>query len=189
MTCIVALEYQSGAWIGSDSFMGTSHQRDRSQRPKVWSRGGMAVGHAGSFRTAQLIEHCIRFRPIGSSESVHRYLVSEVAKKIRTTLNGAGASVREHGTDSQDAELVVVVRGEVWTIQGDYAALRSTRGFAASGTGAPYALGALLATPDMEPRRRILTALQAAAEFSPSVCEPFEIQEVRCSPRSGGKRA
>lgn len=179
MTCIVALEHAGAAWIGCDSFMGTAHQRDRTDRPKFWVRAGMTIGFAGSFRAAQVIEHGIRFRPHQASESVHRYLVSEVAKKIRSTLNREGAAVREQGTDSQDAELIVCIRGEVWIIQADYAALRSTHGFAASGSGGPYALGALLATPKMEPHRRIMTALKAATAFSTSVCEPFHIEQVR----------
>ncbi len=179
MTCIVALEHAGAAWIGCDSFMGTVHQKDRIDRPKFYVRNGMAIGFAGSIRAAQLVEHGLRFRPHQASESVQRYLVTEVARKIRIVLNREGAAVREQGTDSQDAELIVCLRGEVWTIQEDYAVLRSAHGYTSSGSGAPFALGALAATPKLEPHRRIMAALKAAATFSTAVCDPFHVEEIR----------
>lgn len=179
MTCIVALEHAGAAWIGCDSFMGDAHQRDRVDRPKFYVRNGMAIGFAGSIRAAQLVEHGLRFRPHQVSESVQRYLVTEVARKIRIVLNREGAAVREQGTDSHEAEFVVCLRGEVWTIQQDYAVLRSAHGYTASGSGAPFALGALAATPKLEPHRRIMAALKAAATFSTAVCDPFHVEAVR----------
>ena len=179
MTCIVALEHSGAAWIASDAFMGSAHMRDATDRPKFFARGGMAIGYAGSFRVAQLIEHRAQFRARASGEDVQRYLVTEVARKIRSLLRREGASITDsHGTDSQDADFIVCLRGEVWTLQEDYSVIRSAHGFAAIGAGQAFALGALAATPKMDPRRRLLAALGAAGKLSPQVCAPFHVCEV-----------
>jgi hypothetical protein len=51
------------------------------------------------------------------------------------------------------------------------------RRFAASGTATWVALGALYVTPGLDPRRRALTALKAAARYDQAVRPPFRIVE------------
>ena len=180
MTCIVALEHAGAAWIGSDSFMGSADVRDQTDRPKFFARAGMAIGFAGSFRGAQLIEHRVQFRPIKTGEDAQRYLVVEVARKIRSSFSREGAAIRTIGeADSHDAEMLVCLQGQVWTIQDDYSVIRSAHGFAAIGAGQLFALGALAASsPKAAPRARLMAALRAAAKLSPQVSGPFHVAEV-----------
>lgn len=178
MTCIVALEHDGAAWIGSDSFAGTEAWADTLDRPKLFRRSGLVIAFAGSFRSAAIFQHQVRFRRRRPREDAHRYLVTCVAGSIRRSFAKEGANIRSEGhADEADNDWIVCTGGEVWSIQPDYSAVRSSRGYAAAGAGYAFALGALAAQPkSADPRKRLLRALAIAAEWCPAVRGPFYVE-------------
>jgi len=179
VTCIVAVEHAGAAWVGSDSFVGTEAWSDVTDRPKFFRRSGLLVAFAGSFRSANIFQHQVKFRSRRSGEDAHRYLVACVAGAIREAFSKEGANLRRDGAaDEADNDWIVCADGKAWVIQPDYSVTRSARGFAAAGAGYAYALGALSAMPvTLSPRKRILRALAIAADWSPQVRPPFYVEK------------
>lgn len=174
MTCVIAIEQDGVAYIGSDSFLGTDLIRDSVDKPKFFFKGNsLVIGYAGSLRSAQIVEHSIKFRRPRKGESIDRFLVKEVVAKIRAAFAEEGLS------DTCDTEFLVVCRNKIYMIQSDFSVARNAHGFLVIGSGQDFALGALAAIPkDIPPKERIEKALSIAAEFSPHVCGPFHIIEV-----------
>lgn len=192
MTCIVALEHDHGVVLGSDSFLGDSSIRDQISRPKFFTKGpGFLIAFSGGLRGAQLVEHGVTFRKIRNNEDEEAYLVTEVSKKLHDLFSKRGANIEDNGfVDTHDAEFLVVINKKIFIIQDDYSVVRSKHRFAAVGAGQNFALGALAfmekyvrdsattVSKTLSNRERVRLALEAAAEFSPQVCDPFYIVEV-----------
>lgn len=181
MTCIVAIEQDGIAYIGSDSFVGTEHVRDSIDKPKFFSKGKhFVIGFAGGLRGAQIIEHSVKFRRRRKGETAEHYLVTEVSHKLREAFSQEGVNIQQAGqSDTHDTDFIVCIDGKIHLIQGDYSVVRSRHGFIAIGAGQDFALGALATVEeDLTPEEKITKALGVAAEFSPQVCGPFHVTEV-----------
>jgi ATP-dependent protease HslVU (ClpYQ) peptidase subunit len=182
MTCIVALEHEGVAYLGSDSFLGGAFIRDQIDRPKFFTKGvRFVVAFAGGLRGAQIVQHDIKFRKLRKGEDEEAYLVTEVSKKLQVGFTKAGANIKDEGqVDTHDATFLCCINGKIFVIQSDYSIIRSTHGFSVIGAGQEYALGALAATrkSKLSPHDKVKTALEVAAELSPQVCGPFHIIDI-----------
>ena len=179
MTCIVGVEGKGGAWIGCDSFWGDSGIKSGAiDRPKIFALGSCAVGYAGSLRVPQILEYGAKVRKIRRGEDALSYLVCAIVPALRRALrtNGAlGVSRETPGVDAHEASLLLVLRSEIYTIQGDLAVSRALEGYAATGAGEPFALGSLASTKGRKAEDRVRIALEAAAIHSPYVCGPLHV--------------
>lgn len=182
MTCIIALEHNNFAYLGSDSFLGGAFIRDQVDRPKFFKKNDrFYIAVAGGLRGAQIVEHGIRFRKLRKNEDEEAYLVTEVSRKLQIAFTKAGANIKDEGNvDMHDSSFMVCINGKIFVIQHDYSIIRSRHGFAAIGAGQDFALGAMevLKSQKMSPEEKITKALEVAAHFSPQVCGPFHIVEV-----------
>lgn len=182
MTCIVALEKDGIAYLGSDSFLGGAYIRDQIDRPKFFKKGErFYIAFAGGLRGAQIVEHELTFRKMRKNEDEEAYLVTEVSKKLKEQFVKSGANIKDDGNiDTHDSQFIVCISGKVFIIQEDYSIIRSRHGFTAIGAGQEFALGAMavLQKQNLEPKKAINYALEVAANLSPQVCGPFHIIEV-----------
>jgi ATP-dependent protease HslVU (ClpYQ) peptidase subunit len=98
----------------------------------------------------------------------------------------AVASGNNNSKAEQDSSVVVVVNSTIYIIESDYSWTPEASGLYATGTGAPYALGALhvlTAGKKLSPSQAkgvLLKALQVSAKFDPYTGSPFNtyVQEV-----------
>jgi ATP-dependent protease HslVU (ClpYQ) peptidase subunit len=83
-------------------------------------------------------------------------------------------------TNEQESggSFLVGYRGRLFEIQSDYQVAETTYGFAATGCGEDYLLGAMHALAAEKPEQRILRALAAAEEFSAGVRGPFIVKSI-----------
>lgn len=182
MTCIVALEHEGVAYLGSDSFLGGAFIRDQIDRPKFFQKGErFYIAFAGGLRGAQIVEHDIKFRKPRPDEDEEAFLVTEVSKKLQAKFSKVGAQIKDEGNvATHDADFLVCINGKVFIIQDDYSVIRSTHGFAAIGAGQDFALGSMATIfhTKQNPKKKILRVLEVSAKLSPQVCAPFHIVEV-----------
>lgn len=182
MTCIIAMEHNGVAFLGSDSFLGGAFIRDQIDRPKFFEKGTrFFIAFAGGLRGAQIVEHGITFRKLRKGEDEEAYLVTEVSQKLQAAFTKAGANIKDDGNvDTHDSCFIACINGKVFIIQTDYSVIRSRHGFTAVGAGQEYALGAMaiLKSEKISPKEKIQRALEVAADLSPQVCSPFHIIEV-----------
>lgn len=99
-------------------------------------------------------------------DSLQRHLLSDdVLSKL----------VGDKDDGTLDAEMVLAFRGRTWSVFGDFCALEDTeRGFSVLGSAMDVAFGVLAATRGQEPDKRLLMALEAAAEFHTGVGPPWQ---------------
>lgn len=69
------------------------------------------------------------------------------------------------------------VKGRLFKVESDFQVGEERENYSATGYGESLALGAMYATPNLNPKKRIKTALKAAAKFSTGVAGPYVIKE------------
>ena len=176
MTCVVGIEHEAGVTIGTDSAAVDGDDISTSC-PKVFRRGDYLIGYSESFRVGQVLAYRAKFAGQRCDDPLE-HLVTVFVDELRRAVHQAGAT----STDTPDelaGPLLVAFRRRLYTIDTDYAVHPTLDGYAAVGSGAAYALGALHATDGLpHPRGRVEAALAAAATHCTSVRPPFTILDL-----------
>lgn len=173
MTCVVAVECPEGVWLGCDSRVTVDdapETRDTWARTKFFARGELLIGFAGKIGPCQVVQHIATWRGPKRGEDPEAWLVRAVAPAIRTAC---------HANDMLDADgnlradFLLCYRGRVWTLAMDHSLVTSQYGYAAIGSGFPWAQGSLCSTEGEPARQRLHKALKAAARHGAGVAGPF----------------
>lgn len=166
MTVIAGLEHRGKVWIGGDS-AGTNrlmHQQIRADK-KVFVRGDFIFGFTGSFRMGQLLNHSLEIPVRPKGKKPMKFLVQDFTQAVRECL----------GKEGLEPRFLFGYQGKLYEIQGDYQIAKSNQGYGAVGSGRDLALGALHASRQKNPKKKILEALEAAAAGNAAVRGPFTI--------------
>ena len=101
-------------------------------------------------------------------------MVTTFIDAIREALKNGGYA-KEKDEREKGGTFLVGVQGRLFCIERDYQVEEAKIGYHAVGNGGKIALGSLYATQSMElsPRRRLETALEAAAYHSSDTRAPF----------------
>lgn len=147
---------------------------------KIFLYGGdMLLGSAGALRTSQIIRHSQPFRRQFPEESVMDYLVNGIAEPMRDVLKERGASRVEANEESSLNWWLLGYQGKVYEIDGGFAIANSVRGFTAIGSGRDFALAAMVAFKNLEPKQRILESLKIVGQFDSFVKPPYYVLELK----------
>jgi len=175
MTCIVGIEHkdrgENMVYMGGDSAAVGGWDMSIETGPKVFHVGEFLIGYTSSFRMGQLLQYHLSVKP-QEKESNRAYMIAVFAEAVRELLKGHGYA-RVENNEEEGGCFLVGYRGELYTMEGDFAVLRSADGFAAIGCGSSYALGALKAMGLEHPQEALERALEVAAHFSAGVRGPF----------------
>jgi ATP-dependent protease HslVU (ClpYQ) peptidase subunit len=180
MTCIVALKHGDKIFMGADSAAFKDDEViDRADK-KVFRLGEFLIGFSGSFRVGQIVQWGFNPPKYNSDRSIMHYMVCDFVDQLRNTLDCRGALLKDDKGDNFDADLVVAFRGNIFTIEADFNVSLKVGDYTSSGSGTPYALGALYILKDlnMSPEEKVRAALLASSNYCPSVREPFNILSV-----------
>lgn len=188
MTCIVGLIDKIGnIWIGGDS-AGVDGGHDLALRAdkKVFTRineSGITwgFGFTTSFRMGQLIHYSLRLPKIDEQDrpDLYKFLVTEFIPALKQCLKEGGFQANQQGRESGGTFLLALL-GELFIIHDDYQIAKPAHPFAAVGSGAMVALGALGATKNWKNADlRIKEALAWAETFNAGVRRPFHVVVVR----------
>lgn len=199
MTCIVGIEAEgrvviAGDSAGSDGYSRTVRADEKvfTLRPRSTTTHPFAVefgfGFTTSFRMGQALRY--RFEPPAFSRNrsnpdvlasrLDRYMAVDFVDAVRICLKAAGFAKTDNGVESGGTFLVGAL-GRLYTVYDDYQVARAACGYAAVGSGAQVALGALHASQNQAvgPEWRIEAALTAAAEHTAFVAPPFVVVEAK----------
>ena len=168
MTAIAGIESEGRVLLGADSAVSWGDTIIACKNPKVWSHGGVVLGVAGDARACDVVRYHMTVPPFdGICPSA--WAARELAAAFR-------AAVKSTATSETSCDMIVGVGGKLVGIDQDGGVIRFPDGYGAIGAGGPLALGALYATETamrLSPRQRIVTALEAAALYCPSVRGPW----------------
>jgi ATP-dependent protease HslVU (ClpYQ) peptidase subunit len=177
MTCIIGLVEDGQVYIGADSAsVDTANLICRATKiNKVFKRGPFIIGYTTSFRMGQILENWLEVPKQASGQSNYTYMVKEFVEAVRSTFKDKGFG---SGADHSGGKFLVGYNGGLYFISNDFQVNPAMDNFVAVGCGNQFALGAMAALADLEPRERIRKALKIAAHFSAGVCPPFRIKVI-----------
>jgi ATP-dependent protease HslVU (ClpYQ) peptidase subunit len=172
VTAIVALVRDGAVHIGGDSAASDGYSLSVRADSKVFTNGPFVFGFTGSFRMGQLIRYTLR--PPQPGIGLHEFMCTTFIDALRDCLKRGGYAAKEDEQES-GGTFLVGVNSRLFVVEDDYQVGETVDGYAAVGSGAELALGALYATEgtDLDARGRLGIALRAAERFSPNVCRPF----------------
>lgn len=166
-------------WIGGDSAASQGDDIEIAATPKVFKRGQFVYGYAGCYRTGQVMHHLFREPDRKRGQSDIAYLVGPFIDAMRATIKKAGTDkTLNAGSEATYAQMLLGYRGHLYCVENDFAVLECVDGIEAVGTGRPYAIGAMHATPTLSPSVRVRRGLNTAARWCSSVRGPFRIVSI-----------
>lgn len=177
MTCIVGITDQGNVYIGGDSAAVGGYVVTIRADPKVFRIGSFLIGFTTSFRMGQLIRYAFHPPEIPEGMDVFQYMVTLFIESLRECLKAGGYAQRNADQESGGSFLVGYA-GRLFSVDTDYQVAESASEYAAVGSGAEVALGALYATRGQMPEQQIKTALEAAVRHTAYVYAPFVIEQL-----------
>ena len=169
MTVIVGLQHSGHVWLGADSGLSTDGCMAVMARPKVWTRGRVAFGHAGSLRVGNVLE-CAEVPDWDVEMESYRFVVTVLVPALSDAIEQAGLSFG-------DDEMLVAVGRHLYCVDSELGTHAYSDGYGAVGdvSATQAALGALHATAGDLPEQRVRAALEAAQAFCTTVRRPWSL--------------
>lgn len=186
MSTVVAIKHKGTTWMGADS-QGSSdnHSNLYPLIPKVIHKDGMLMGFAGSFRLIQLLQ-CGSLPPAPEDadfDSFMRYLTLNLVPKIRSLQSKHGLIGKDQsGADQSGGSVLLASGAHLVSLETDFAAL-PIHNHSSIGSGYRVAMGSLHSTAQIpglknDPEKRLLMALEAAAEHDIYTSAPFVVMQL-----------
>ena len=181
MTVIVGLVESGKVWMGGDSAgvagMDISVRADK----KVFLNGSYLMGFTHSFRMGQVLQYAFSPpSPPDDDEKLFKFMVTDFVDELRRTFKNKGFASSEDGGRESGGTFLVGVKGQLFSVQGDYQVAQTLDKFDAVGCGEPYAIASLYTTQGLvfDPAQRVATALACADRYSGGVCAPYTILSI-----------
>lgn len=164
MTCIAAVTHKGHTYLGGDACVSSGELLSILRGPKVWvTPSGWAIGCAGDFTWSDVVS---RVDLPKDPTEITRVVADALQRRYGAKLDG------EHAPDG----CALLGRGGLlWALEPDGAMVAVGDDYAAVGSGADVALGALGALAKRSPKYRIHQALTLAERHTPFVRAPFSL--------------
>jgi 20S proteasome alpha/beta subunit len=185
MTCIVGVVSKDGSiYIGGDSAAVAGYSIVPRKDPKVFIKDGFIFGFTTSFRMGDIIRYSWDIPKIKANQDLDHFMRKDFIDNLRECFIDKGFNQKKDEQD-EGGTFLVGFRGRLFEVDCDYQVGESLYPYGAVGCGTDLALGALFVTETLSPEKRVVRALEAAAEFSAGVCPPFN---VLCLPYTKSKK-
>jgi len=182
MTCIVAVAGPKGRVVMGGDSAATGYDFDQisDAEDKVFRIGEFVIGGAGSVRGYQLAKYAFVPPKRLTRTPLDAYMVTSFIDSLRETWKKGGHLFRSKDDEPSEerigTSLLIGYRGMLWIVDDDLQIVRTRDDYAAIGSGALPALGALWATQaEGATKARVMTALRAAERFNAAVRGPFTV--------------
>lgn len=160
MTLIAAWKDKNQVWMAGDSGAFDGSSVIVSAEPKVWKTGDGLVGVSGSFRVMDLL----RKSGIGDPYKIRDFLLSKTS---------------EPGfPEEPDWEVLVANKKGIFSIGSDFAVLKSTNNYGATGAAVDAALAALFVLErdkTLVPKKRLELVVNAAITHTTNARPPIRV--------------
>lgn len=172
MTCIVGFIDKDGVYIGGDSAAVSEDDLSYNIRSdeKVFSKGDFIFGYSTSFRMGQLLRYKLKIPNHPKGMDVTQYMVTLFIDAVKRCFedNDYVEMMTEEG-----GSFMVGYKGKLFAILSDYQVAQPKENFTALGCGESFAMGAMYASTEKDPIKKMEIALNAAVAFSMGVKPPF----------------
>ncbi len=175
MTCIIGLELENTALVGADSCTACGNDRELIKDKKIFRKEKFIFAHTGTARARQIIQYLVDI-PIPKEFDI-RFVIKQIAEPIRIKMKEIGYSEIENNKEKMRDLFLVAYGNKVFKVYANFTASRAESGLVTSGCGGRYAMGAMLALSNIEPKDRINQSLEISSQCSVAVEPPFIILE------------
>ncbi len=189
MTCIAAVASGGKVYVGADSAGVSGLDLEARADEKVFALGHFLIGFAGSYRLGQLLRYTFAPPEHPTAMPTDLYMVTRFIGEVRKCLREGGHAKVTNEQEEAGDSFIVGYRGGIYVVHSDYQVARPRVNWAAVGSGAQVAQGALWALhwalaqqgpdrlADHNPRLLLEIALQAAEAYNAGVRGPFLVLE------------
>lgn len=168
MTCVVGIVTDEGVLMAADSRYTWADQVLSDKAQKIFYLNNMLIGTCGDCRVENILHYQVQLEDAPKRKQME-WLVQVFVPKYRKLLKRHGASKAKNNLQSVDADIMIAIGKNLYTVYGDYCVgfMGNKPGdFAAMGSGEPYALGSLHSTEGLDPKERVTDAIKAAIRFN-----------------------
>jgi hypothetical protein len=151
------------------------YTQQKTALKKVFKVGGFLIGYTSSFRMGQILQHHLDVPEQDPSMPDEKYMVTVFIEAVRGVLKDFGYT-KVDSNKEENGTFLVGYKDKLHYVGSDLQLNRTTNGIDSVGAGNEFAMGALLATPKMKPKKRILKALKIAGKLSCAVLEPYYVE-------------
>lgn len=179
MTCLVAVADAMGVWMGADSMICNAGER-RLVVDRKLSRvtDELLIGGSGLFQQVQRPLYMLQVppHPVGCDDD--RYLHTLLADALMQAVRQGLPDLYGHRVEDPQTAAVFLgaYRGRIFLVDAYGSVTTPLVPYAACGSGAKVALGALYASQDQPAELRARQALAAAAEHCTDVAGPMVLE-------------
>lgn len=181
MTCIVGIvdKQNECAYIGGDSGASRTGHIVPVSNPKVFRVGQFIIGCTTSFRMIQLLKFSFN-PPNKGNKEIYKYMCTDFINEIRDLFKSGGFSTIDNNEEI-GGSFLVGYKDRLFNIQSDFSVNECLSGYYSVGCGMEYALGSIYSNMDSDNDTKgiVINALDAAANFSTGVCEPFHVLKTK----------
>ncbi len=177
MTCIVGVVKKGVkdiVYMGGDSCGSSPASWQTVGNPKVFKVGEFLIGCTSSFRMIDLLAHNLDVERSHPDDSDDKFLRTTFIENVRKCLKVGG-----YGKEDRGGNFLIGYRGKLYEVQGDFSVLNCPEWGSSVGSGEGPARGSLWTTrKEKDPKKRVMTALEAAEAVVPSVRGPMLILDL-----------
>ena len=182
MTCIVGIQLKNKAIIGADSYRssGGNYQKHLGVEKKIFTKGGFIFGSTGSVRQRQLLRYSDspdNWSFYTSPEDIDQFIHTDFIYWVRKTFKDGGLLEIENNLESYSGNFLVACFGHLFEIGSGLSVTRHNNDVHALGCGWEFAYGAMYASRNKSPKKRLLAGLEAAEKYSAYIGSPFYFVE------------
>ena len=170
MTTVIAIQTHNGVEMIADSQINANGKPYfHPDMVKIVERNKYLIGVAGRVIALQAIQN--NWNPPAFSATykgtLYNFVVTKIVPSLKMFIEDAKIFTDKEKEEGELFSILLAIKGEVFEIDEDYSVSRRADGIYAIGSGADFALGAMMAGADP------LQAINIAALFDVNTHEPF----------------
>lgn len=168
------MKHNKSLYLGADTMANTGYTAHQIPlNGKLWKSGDFIYAYCGSPRMGAILRY--NFEPPKRGRlTVDKYLNTIWVDQLMQTFSDSWW-IENKDSKAEGGNFIFGYQGRLFTVWSDFQIIEEKQDYIANGSGMETALGSLFATPHLEPKERVRTALKAAAKHTLYVGAPFKI--------------
>jgi hypothetical protein len=170
MTTVIAIQYDDRVEMISDSQINSSGKPYfHEDMVKIFERNKYLIGVAGRVVALQAIQNSWNPPALSANYkgSIYNFIITKIVPSLKMFIDESKMFSDKEKEDGDLFSILIVIKGEVFEIDEDYSVARRSDGIYAIGSGADFALGALMSGASMQ------EAIEIAASLDVNTHAPF----------------
>ena len=170
MTTVIAVQTDYGVDMIADSQINSNGKPYfHDDMVKIVEKNKYLIGIAGRVIALQAIQN--NWNPPAMTatykDSTYKFVITKIIPSLKMFIDDSKIFTDKEKDEGELFSILIAIKGEVFEIDEDYSVARRSDGIYAIGSGADFALGAMMAGADPQ------QAMNIAALFDVNTHEPF----------------